>query len=255
MSISWKRAGAIVILAHVGALGGVMGYNKYKSSVYRTEREDRNQQYLANAGEVKSVWPGDKEAPKIVARPKELSKKIINTVSDKTLQEKVAEKAANLLTFRESSRKYLEGVYNELEDTYNTTVKEVTKAKEETIKATEKKLAIKEPTTKKPLISKEVTTKVTTKPAQTPKPKTKPKTDNIVYQRKTTTRGNSIMTEEEKKEVIRQTLSSKPDMITQYPPSPDYHNLRYTYERVMVDPHTGRTTRQIVRGPVPIRVQ
>ncbi len=139
-SISWKKAGVVVVLLHIGAAGSLIAINKIKSSIHRTQRDKEKQQLLASTNS-SSMWPERKDKPKIVAYPKEVSKKITDTVSNKSFQDYIAEKSASFLIARENTKKYFEDVYADLEKIFVTTEKEVTQAKKQTVKAIEKKVA------------------------------------------------------------------------------------------------------------------
>ena len=83
-SISWKKAGVIVALLHVSAYGGLVALNKYKSAVARAERD---KQPVVATDTTSSMWPENRPKPVIVAYPKVLSKKIVETAKSKSFQE------------------------------------------------------------------------------------------------------------------------------------------------------------------------
>ena len=263
-AISWKKAGIIVVMLHVGAFGGLMALNKVKSSIHRAEREKEREQLLANPNK-SSMWPEPKVKPQVVAYPKEVSKKIIDTASNKSLQEYIAEKTASIIMFRDSIRKYLEG----LEILGTKTAKEVVVAKKQIQETVKKKVEVKKPSMPTvPIVSAQ---KPVTVPIQrpVPKPKSTPKSsDTVVMQRKTVVYGDSDITPAEIEEVTREVIRSvpMPDSTVYYTsgessrPSrrystsqPDYNNIRYTYEQVITDPYTGQVTRRTVTGPPPLR--
>lgn len=261
-SISWKKAGVIVVLLHVGAIGGLMALNKIKSSIHRAEREKEREQLLANPNK-SSMWPELKVKPQVVAYPKQVSKKIIDTASDRSLQEYIAEKTAYLLTLQGRLRKYFEG----LVDLGNETAKEVVAAKKQTQEAIKKKVEVKsKPMTTVPIVRAQ---KPVTVPIQRPvsKPKPTPDSSNVVVQRKTIVYGDSNTSLAEREEIVQEVIRTMPmpDSTVYYSsqqatrpsrryssPQPDYNNIRYTYEQVVTDPYTGRVTRRTVTGPPPL---
>jgi len=260
-SISWKKAGVIVVMLHVGAIGGLMALNKVKSSMHRAEREKEREQLLANPNK-DSMWPELKVKPKVVAYPKEVSKKIIDTASNRTLQEYIADKVAYILTLQSGARKYFE----ELTELGNATMKEVAEAK----KQIKKKVEVKsEPVVavarveKKPAVVAPVQ-----RPISKPKPRPTPSSENVIVQRKTTIYGNPNTAPVEREEMVREVIRTVPmaDSTMYYSsqgsskpsrrystPQPDYNNIRYTYEQVITDPYTGQVTRRTVTGPAPLK--
>jgi len=266
-SISWKKAGVIVVLLHVGAIGGLMALNKIKSSIHRAEREKEKEQLLANPNK-SSMWPELKVKPQVVAYPKQVSKKIIDTASDKSLQEYIADKAANFLVARDNIGKYFEGLFIDLQKTFDTTTKEVVAAKKQTQEAIKKKVEVKsKPMTTVPIVRAQ---KPVTVPIQRPvsKPKPTPDSSNVVVQRKTIVYGDSNTSLAEREEIVQEVIRTMPmpDSTVYYSsqqatrpsrrysaPQPDYNNIRYTYEQVVTDPYTGQVTRRTVTSPPPLR--
>lgn len=262
-SISWKKAGVIVVLLHVGAVGGLMALNKIKSSIHRAEREKEKEQLLANPNK-SSMWPELKVKPQVVAYPKQISKKIIDTASNNSLQEYIAEKTAYLLTLQGNAREYFE----ELTELGNKTAKEVVAAKKQTQEAVKRKVEVKsKPMTTVPIVRAQ---KPVTVPIQRPisKPKPTPDSSNVVMQRKTIVYGDSNASPVERDEIVREVVRTMPtpDSTVYYSsqqsskpsrrysaPQPDYNNIRYTYEQVITDPYTGQVTRRTVYGPPPLR--
>lgn len=260
-SISWKKAGVIVVLLHVGAVGGLMALNKIKSSIHRAEREKEKEQLLANPNK-SSMWPELKVKPQVVAYPKQVSKKIVDTASNKSLQEYIAEKTVSIIAIRDGIRKYLEG----LEDLGKKTAKEIVVAKKQTQEAIKRKVEVKsKPMTTVPIVRAQKPVSV---PIQRPVSKPTPNSSNVVVQRKTIVYGDSNTSSVEREEIVREVIRTMPtpDSTVYYSsqqssrpsrrysaPLPDYNNIRYTYEQVITDPYTGQVTRRTVTGPPPLR--
>jgi hypothetical protein len=201
------------------------------------------------------MWPENRPKPKIVAYPKVLSKKIVETAKSKSFQEYIAETSANLLIFKDNTWKYFQNTFTDLEDTYHDTVKQVEVARKQTEAATKKKVAQKSNLPKTvPIVRAE-------KPKTVPIVRAeKPKTNNTVVQRRVVVQDDSR--EEVVREVVRTVpipdntvyyssqTSSAPSR--RYSNKPDYNNIRYTYEQITTDPYTGRVSRRTVVGPSPL---
>lgn len=251
--ISWKKAGVVVVLLHVSAFGGLIALNKYKSAVARAER---NKEAVVAADTTSSMWPENRPKPRIVAYPKAVSKKIIETASNRSFQDYIAEKTADLIIFKNNTWKYFQNMFTDLESTYNTTIKKVEVAKKQTEAATRKKVA------EKSNLPKTVPIVYGEKPKTVPIVRAeKPKTINTVVQRRVVVRDDS------REEVTQETIRTIPipdntvyySSRTSSAPSrrysnsqPDYSNIRYTYEQVITDPYTGRVSRRTVVGPSPV---
>ena len=252
-SISWKKAGVIVALLHVSAYGGLIALNKYKSAVARAERD---KQPVVATDTTSSMWPENRPKPKIVAYPKILSKKIVETAKSKSFQEYIAETSANLLIFKDNTWKYFQNTFTDLEDTYHDTVKQVEVARKQTEAVTKKKVAQKSNLPKTvPIVRAEKPKTVSIVRAE------KPKTNNTVVQRRV------VVQDDSREEVVREVVRTVPipdntvyySSQTSSTPSRrysnsklDYNNIRYTYEQITTDPYTGRVSRWTVVGPSPL---
>jgi hypothetical protein len=251
--ISWKRAGIIVVLLHVGGFGLLMGVNNIKSRLHRAERQKENERLLAqSSSQDDKSWPASNLPQRVVAYPKKLAKQVTEEVSSKPLQEAAAEKIATVLNTATSVKKEVETTYTDLQKLYLETTKKLETAKQQTVARAEKKIAVKPSTPEpRPVVVKRQPTP--------PKPKPTP-----VYTRKTVPQPTTTTVVRKSTYTYKKPESSI-DPVYEYteeikratpPPNNelDYNTLRYSYEKIVYDPETGRQQRVRVMGPMPIGV-
>jgi len=238
--ISWKKAGVIVLLLHGAVFGGVVGLNQVKSKMYRAEREKQKEILLSQ--DTKDMWPVA-NGKKVATYPEKVSKAIVATTSNQTLQDTLADALASIVKVREGAVEKAK----EIEKVYKETEIKVKNNKKQLAEKVEKRTTPVSTPAPKPAIVKTVPAPKPAIVKTVPAPKPTPSSTTIhtstikhVYQ------GT-------KKEVKEEFLETRmPVVRSNRPKEPDYSTIRYTYEEIVIDPYTGRQKRVKVIGPAPL---
>jgi hypothetical protein len=265
-SISWKKAGVIVVLLHVAGIGALIGFNNITSHLRRVEREKAKTQQLAKLSEPEqqqASWP-EPEGKKILVYPKQIAKKVTDTVESKSLQDSTAEKITSILETAVGVKDNITNTYQEAKDLYTSTTEKLTQAREQTVAKAKEKIAT------KPVLANK--TSPTPKPTPRKIKTNKPSSSQTVYRevKEYNSENNQRMREEfittrrvvpaEEIPTIEQMVEKSYDVyvknsgyVTSRPgQEPNYKTLRYVHEQVVRDPYTGAQRVVRIVGPPPL---